>query len=174
MILETERLILRPFEKRDVEVYQTLVGDAEVMRFIPPREPVGADIASRWVEYWAEHFKRHGFGVWILFDRDDGEFVGHGGLQRLQSGEVEVLYAIVRARWGEGLATEVAAASLRHGFETLALDSIIGLADEENTASCRVLEKCGMEFTGMATDYSGEELKRYEIGRALAAPLTSE
>jgi hypothetical protein len=32
------------------------------------------------VESFAAHVEKHGFGVWIVFDRATGELVGHGGL----------------------------------------------------------------------------------------------
>jgi ribosomal-protein-alanine N-acetyltransferase len=162
-VLETGRLFLRHFESGDVEAYQALVTDPEVMQHIPPRRALDTTETGRWVESFAAHVDKHGFGVWILFDRATGEFVGHGGLQRLPTGEVEVIYAIVRARWGEGLATELALASLNYGFETLGLDTIIGLAYPENVASRRVLEKAGMRFTGITSDHFDEELARYEI-----------
>lgn len=162
-VLETDRLFLRHFELSDVKAYQSLVGDPEVMQDIPPRRALDADETGRWVESFAAHVDKHGFGVWILYDRATNQFVGHGGLQRLPTGEVEVIYAIVRARWGEGLATELALASLKYGFQTLGLDTIIGLAYPENAASRRVLEKAGMQFTGITVAYFDEELARYEI-----------
>ena len=158
---KTDRLLLRHFEPNDAETYQALVGDPEVMRHLPPRRALDNIEAQRWVESFAAHVERHEFGVWILFDRVTEEFVGHGGLQRLPTEETEVIYAIVRERWGNGLATEIASASLKYGFEILGLDAIIGLAYPENGASRRVLEKAGMQFTGITTDYFDEELARY-------------
>jgi ribosomal-protein-alanine N-acetyltransferase len=132
------------------------------MKHLPPRRALETEEARRWVQSFAAHVERHGFGVWILFERATDEFVGHGGLQRLPTGEIEVIYAIVRDQWGQGLATEVASASLKYGFETLELETIIGLAYPENAASRRVLEKAGMRFTGITDDYFDEELARYE------------
>ena len=159
--LETDRLLLRHFELGDAEAYQALVGDPEVMKHLPPRRALDSTESGRWVESFAAHVDKHGFGVWILFDRVTREFVGHGGLQRLPTGEVEVIYAIVCERWGNGLATEIASASMKYGFDILGLDTIIGLAYPENGASRRVLEKAGMQFTGITTDYFDEELARY-------------
>ena len=58
------------------------------------------------------------------------------------SGE-EVLYGIAPAQWGRGLATAVAFAVLRYGFEEAGLGRILGIDDKENAASRRVLEKIG-------------------------------
>ena len=51
-------------------------------------------------------------------------------------------------RTGRGLATEVAFAVLRYGFEEAGLDRILGIQDKENAASRRVLEKIEMTFEG--------------------------
>ena len=75
--------------------------------------------------------------------------IGFCGLRRLDDASgVEVLYGIAPAHWGRGLATEVAFAVLRYGFEEAGLGHILGIADKENAASRRVLEKIGMTFEG--------------------------
>ena len=66
--------------------------------------------------------------------------------------------------WGKGLATEAARATLRYGFETLALDEVIALVLPGNAASIRVLEKLGMARTEDVT-YSGERVQRWVVIR---------
>jgi ribosomal-protein-alanine N-acetyltransferase len=53
-------------------------------------------------------------------------------------------YVLVRARWGQGYATEAAMANLRFGFDELGLHKIMATCDTENIASARVLGKIGM------------------------------
>jgi len=77
---------------------------------------------------------------------------------------VVVLYGIAPSRWGEGFATEAALAMLRYGFEEAGLDRILGIADRENVASRRVLEKIGMTFEEHVL-YEGREETRYSIER---------
>ena len=48
--------------------------------------------------------------------------------------------------WGKGYATEATKACLKYAFEEINLTEIIGAAHEENNASRRVLEKCGLQF----------------------------
>ena len=67
-----------------------------------------------------EHWERHGFGVWLLRDRDSGAMVGRGGLQYTEvtgTREVEVAWAIVAERWNQGLATELAHAAVEVAFD---------------------------------------------------------
>jgi len=62
--------------------------------------------------------------------------------------KTEVGWQIDRSRWGRGLATEGALASLRYGFEEARLERIISLAVPRNLASRRVMEKAGLSFRG--------------------------
>ena len=63
-----------------------------------------------------------------------------------EAGEVEVLYALRQAHWGQGIATEAARASARFGFEYANLTSLIALAVPENIASRRVMEHLGFQY----------------------------
>ncbi len=66
-------------------------------------------------------------------------------------GEVDLGYRFFKDYWGRGLATEAARATLAYGVETLQLQRIIGIADVENRASIRVLEKVGFTFEKFTT-----------------------
>jgi len=78
--------------------------------------------------------------------------------------DVEVLYALAKPYWGQGLATEGARASLRYGFEERELDHIIAAAFVDNLASRRVLEKVGMTYMG-ETMFAGLTVAGYRINR---------
>jgi ribosomal-protein-alanine N-acetyltransferase len=119
-----------------------------------------------------EHWDRHGFGPWAVIHKDDGLLIGHCGLRYWpQTTDVEVLYALDRRYWGQGLATEGAVASLRYGFETLQLRRIIAAAFTGNAGSRRVLDKIGMRFEGTFT-FAGREAARYAITRREHRPGT--
>jgi len=76
-----------------------------------------------------------------------GVLLGQCGLNHLPPGdEIEVLYLLERACWGQGLATEAAAAALRCGFDELSLERIVGITLAGNAASQRVLEKVGLRY----------------------------
>jgi RimJ/RimL family protein N-acetyltransferase len=95
------------------------------------------------------HWDRHGFGMWLLRDRETGEVVGRGGLQYTYTAglhDVEAGWAIVPDRWGQGLATELAHASVEVGFEQIGLLEIVAFTLPTNTASRRVMEKAGFAY----------------------------
>jgi RimJ/RimL family protein N-acetyltransferase len=63
-ILETPRLLLRPFTDDDTDGLAALCADPEVMRYLPKRLDRAASdgFAGRIMA----HFARHGFGPWSL------------------------------------------------------------------------------------------------------------
>ena len=60
--------------------------------------------------------------------------------------EMELSYGLVAAYWGRGLATELARASLRIGFEVLGRPDLICFTLPTNRASQRVMEKAGFRY----------------------------
>jgi [ribosomal protein S5]-alanine N-acetyltransferase len=110
-----------------------------------PEPPSPADLERR-LDIWTDHWNRHGFGLWVLRDAASGDFVGRGGLAYNDidgATVVEVAWAVTPARWGEGLATELAGVSVQMAFERLELNELTAITMTTNTASRRVMEKSG-------------------------------
>ena len=96
-----------------------------------------------------DHWERHGFGQWWWRLGEDGDLVARGGLQWTMVGgetSIEVGWAVLPQAWNQGIATELAAASLAVGFDELGLDSIVAYTLVNNGASRRVMEKSGFMF----------------------------
>lgn len=165
-MIETERLLLRPFVLEDAEAMYQIMSDPEVGRYLPDTPPATVE-ASREIlrAYPIADYAEHGFGRWACVLRETGEVIGFCGLKRLMpSGEVDVGYRLARRTWGRGLATEGARASLAYGFDVLSLPEIIGMVMPANGASMRVLEKLGLERTGTVED-DGVTVAKYVITR---------
>lgn len=91
------------------------------------------------------HWQRHGFGRWAVVHKETETLIGCAGLRSFE-GIGELVYLLDEPFWGIGLATEIARACLRYGFEVQQMDHIIGLSKPQNLASRHVLEKIGMRF----------------------------
>ena len=164
ILLETPRFRLRRFTPDDVDRLVELDSDPEVMRYITggrptPRELYVTTFMPRWWEIYA---KQPLLGYWAAERLPDGEFLGWFHLRRdgWNADWLELGYRLRRAVWGRGLATE----------GTLALMAVARSSDPdvvfsartvpENTASRRVMEKCGLElqlerFTFPAREWPG-------------------
>ena len=146
-MLETERLSLRPFTAADGGDLFTLYGDARVMsiRKIGLRTRAQSDTELAGI---VQHWRRHGFGLYAVFDKTTGRFLGECGLRERAPGldEIELSYGLVPDTWGRGLAAEAAGAVLADGFARHGLDRIYAIARASNARSRRVMEKLGFRF----------------------------
>ena len=89
------------------------------------------------------------------------------------SDEVEVAYLIEKALWGQGLATEAAAAIARHAHERLGLPRLVCLILPGNAASRRVAEKIGMRREReLGPEYGGASLYARSASTAYDAELS--
>ena len=164
VILETDRLLLREFVEDDAESFFKLNTDPEVMRFVPDKPLLDVEQARQTlIDHPIADYRRYGFGRGACILKSTGEQIGFAGLKYLDElGEVDVAYRLLPAHWGQGLATEVALASVRYGFAALGLKRIIGLVMPKNIASVRVLEKTGLRYSGTVTLW-GHTFSRYVI-----------
>ena len=150
--LETERLILRPFEPGDLEALHEIHSDDGVVRWLYDEARTLAethDLLSRKVE--AAALSRE--GDWLSAAavlRATGELVGDLALnwasEEHRQGEVGFL--VHPRHQGNGYATEAARPLLAFAFETMGLHRVVGRLEARNAASARVLEKLGMRREG--------------------------
>jgi ribosomal-protein-alanine N-acetyltransferase len=133
-----------------VEELAVLLRDPRVARTLSPVDgPPSEERVRQTLTRYVAHWERHDFGLWILHDRGTGEMVGRGGLMVTRVGgadEIEVGWAIVPERWGQGLATELAHTSIAVAFGDLGLPELVAFALPDNLASRRVMEKAGFAY----------------------------
>jgi RimJ/RimL family protein N-acetyltransferase len=148
--VQTVRLVCERLRPEHLPELFRLAGDPRVAAWkrSDGRPPSKRDVADSLAAKLA-HWQRHGFGQWLLRDRLTRVTVGQGGLQHTRVGgqdEVEVGYAIVPERWGQGLATEMAQAAVTVAFGELGLTDVVAFTLTHNAASRRVMEKAGFAF----------------------------
>ena len=96
-----------------------------------------------------EHWRQHGYGLWVFTAKADGQFVGRGGLRHVHvagNDELELAYALEAAFWGQGLATEMARVILNTGSKSFSRGNIVCFTLTSNRASQRVMEKLGFHY----------------------------
>ena len=150
MIIETDRLVLRPMEADDYVDLLLTFGDPKVMAAFGVA-PFGEVEMKRWVARNLEHQQRHGYGLFSILHKIDRSLIGDCGVEHRDVGgaaEVELGYDIRSNYWNRGLATEAAAAVRDHAFQRLGLPRLVSLIRYGNGASARVAEKVGMRRSG--------------------------
>lgn len=161
VILETPRLILRRPVMEDVDAYFEFYSDPEITRHIPdaPRDLQKTREEVAWHVNGPPGHPQ--LGLWAAIHKETGRFIGRCGLLPWTiegREEVEIAYALARDFWGQGLASEAAAAILRYAFEQLNITRLICLIIPENTASARVAEKIGMTLERRVDGIDGDNI----------------
>jgi len=145
--LRTPRLLLREWRDSDLDAFAAMAADPEVMRYMLPLEGRAASdaLAAR----LRAHFAEHGFGFWAVELPDIAPFIGMVGLSVVGfeahfTPAVEVGWRLARPHWGQGYATEAAAAALDHGFRQLGFREFVAFTAPTNRRSRRVMERLHM------------------------------
>jgi RimJ/RimL family protein N-acetyltransferase len=145
VILETQRLLLRPFRASDFDAYARICADPEVMRYIGAGHPLSPADAWRAMAFFLGHWELRGYGMWAAEDKQTRALVGRIGLHNPEGWPaLEVGWVLDRSRWGEGLATEGGRAAMDFAFEQLDCPQISSVIHPANHASIHVAEKLGM------------------------------
>jgi RimJ/RimL family protein N-acetyltransferase len=146
-VIETERLILRPWAERDSEAFAAMNADPVVMAHFPKvLDRAESDaLLARLMDRW----RGEGIAFCAAERRSDGALVGMVGLAHVLfpgpvEGAVEIGWRLAREHWGQGYATEAARAWLAHGFDVMRLREVVTFTVPENRASLAVMERLGM------------------------------
>ena len=149
-MITTERLFLRPFFNHEAKEVHRLGGDAAVADMLFTLNLCTTGVAQQWIRNQQQHAES---GAWVnlaITDLAESRLMGSVGLDIDQlNSNAEIIYWLGKEFWGQGYATEAAAAVVRYGFETLRLYRIYARYLARNRASGRVLEKLGMTHEGV-------------------------
>lgn len=174
-MLETSRLILRHWQRRDRAPFAQLNADPEVMRYFP--QPLSREQSDTFVDRIEAHFQKQGYGLWAVEKHATGQFIGLVGLSRADfpahfTPAVEVGWRLAQRFWGQGYATEAAKAAIADGFDRLGLEEVVSFTAQENWRSRRVMERLGMTHNA-TEDFDhpklpeGHALRRHVLYRLL-------
>jgi RimJ/RimL family protein N-acetyltransferase len=144
-VLETGRLMLRPYEPADIDRMAAMFGDREVTAFTflgyRTREQTRV-VLDEYIAFLEER----GWGMLAILDRATGQYLGEVGLFIAPMGTVALRYALARAGWNRGFATEASAAVIDDAFERVGFSKLIAGVKPENGPSLRVVEKLGFTW----------------------------
>ena len=150
MILETERLTLHDLTQGDAPFILELLLSPGFLQNIGDRGVRDLDSARGYIDRAQAGYAANGFGLWRADLKATGEATGLAGLVRREGlDHPDVGYAFLEAFWGQGLASEAAAASLGYGRDVLGLETIVAITTPANLGSIAVLKKIGMKDAGL-------------------------
>lgn len=143
---ETVRLKLRELSvERDLNYLSSLLAHAEVMQHWPA--PFTRDESRAWLYKQLARYESDGCGYWLVSLKATGEPVGQAGIMFIEIDgvrEAGLGYMIHADHWGQGYATEAAAACVDWAFANLDVPRVVAPVRPVNAPSIRVAEKIGM------------------------------
>jgi RimJ/RimL family protein N-acetyltransferase len=170
--IETARLLLRCWNPDDAaELLAAIHADLDFLRpWLPwaDRYPISVEDQMAELRQMRRRFDADEDFCYGVFDRAGGALVGGCGLHtRSGPGSLEVGYWLRAARWGQGLATELAAALVRAAFEVHGVERVDLRCAPDNLASARVAEKLGFRHEATLR----RRLKPRDAGGALGPAM---
>lgn len=153
--IQTDRLYLRLFEKKDAETVKELCNNINIYKttlYIP--YPYTLNDALVWMENHKKNFDEDRLYEFAITDKDSGELLGAISLsnhQKFKNGEIA--YWIGEKYWGKGYGTEAAKAIIDFAFVEKKLHKVFARYFRSNPASGRIMEKIGMEQEGLLKDH---------------------
>jgi len=170
-VFKTPRLRVRRIVHDDVDAMHRIYGDSEVVRWVGDGVPLDRDGCANGVEVTQRNYSARGYGLFALVEHQSGEVVGFCGLVHPGGQqEAEIKYALDRQWWGQGIATEAAAALLAYGSTEFGFTYVIATTAPENVASHRVLLKAGMTRGRLRRNDDGSATQLFEWRRADEQP----
>ncbi len=164
IIFHTHRLYLRQMTPADAAHAFELNSDPEVIRFTGDDPFENIEAASTFLSNYKD-YEKHGVGRWAVIRKEDGAWLGWCGLKyQPVNNEVDLGFRLNQRFWGKGYATEAAKACVAYGFEKFNYPFIIGNVMQENKASIKVLENCGLQLIETKS-FDGEEGLYYRIDK---------
>lgn len=148
-IIETARILLRPFCIEDIERFSEICANPNVMRYIGDGKSVSRDVIAEKIPEWIELYEKQKYGLMALVMKDSDELIGFCGFihQTVDEAEyIELGYRLDEAYWGKGIATEAAVAVRDYAFNVLEIPMLISIINHKNDASKRVAKKVGMKL----------------------------
>ena len=169
-VAETERLILRPLNEGDAQAQlDALFTNPETLPDWPADKRTLEYSKSAIIEQQA-HLKKHGYGLYGVFDKYTGQMLGRAGFLHRQSDPaypayMDLGYVISKEAQGKGYAAEATKAVIGWVFGTYGAAEIGSFVIDGTPGSTRVLEKVG--FTpSRKFQYQDQPATYYELTRA--------
>ncbi len=148
VVLETDRLILRPFTLDDaVDMYENWAKDSEVTRFLtwPPHKDEQVTLGI--LENWVSQYENGNYYNWAIELKELGEPIGNISVVQRdnRARRAHIGYCLGREWWHQGIMSEALAAVIDYLFSEgyLRIDARHNVA---NPHSGDVMKKCGMQY----------------------------
>lgn len=151
VVLETHRLILRPFSLADAEdMYRNWANNPHVTKFLGWPLHDSPKVSERIIADWMEKYKDVRNYDWCMEYKDNHQAIGSIGVvnRNENTKSVEIGYCMSEDYWFKGIMTEALREIVRFFFEEVGLNRIEARHDTKNPNSGKVMKKAGLRYEG--------------------------
>lgn len=164
LYFKTERLIVRQYTLNDIDEFFGIMSDIRVHTYTKDKNnPWDKQRTEEYVKFMInKDFKTLDCFHGAVIEKNTNQLIGLCGLNPYKENEPEIEFKIGVPYWGKGYATELGKQIIKSSFAAADIKGIYGMAQPENTASRKVLEKIGMKYLGNR-EFRGHEDSFYYI-----------
>lgn len=152
-VIETERLILRPFAMEDADaMFRNWAGDDQVTKHLTWLTHGSVEVSRMVLSDWTSHYSEPDFYNWAIVLKENGPdpigSIAVVGIHKEVDGAA-VGYCMSRAHWRKGIMAEALGALIGFLFDEVGFNRVEADHDPNNPASGRVMQKAGMRHEGI-------------------------
>lgn len=164
--INTERLELIPFSKRDTSLFHKLNNDTFIRKYLWDDELIDAELATSIIEQNDTHFTDDQFGLWKIQRKEDDLIIGYSGLWYFfDEPQPQLIYALLEEFTGKGYATEASTSIVEYAFNQLGYNYLVAATDEPHMDSQNVALRLGMSLYEQRIE-NGKPTLFYRIERS--------
>lgn len=150
--IETERLVLRKYEKNDAAaMYKNWASDDEVTKYLTWPAHANQETSQRIINDWVSQYSDEKYYHWAIVLKEYGdEPIGDIAVVdiRENTSKAHIGYCIGRRWWDKGITSEALNAVMDFLFDIVEVKRIEARHDPRNPNSGKVMMKCGMKYEG--------------------------
>ena len=150
LYLETERLLVRQYTLNDIDELHKIMSDVRVHTYTKDmNNPWNEKRTKEYIQFMINKDFRtldcfHG----AVVEKKTNQLIGLCGLNPYMAKEPEIEFKLGVPYWSKGYATELGRQIIKEAFAITDIKGIYGMAQPENVASRKVLERIGMDYLG--------------------------
>lgn len=154
--LDLGDVLLRKISTDDIEDFYEYITDRELAKFLSDSEiPSNLDNARLELMYWASLYEKKRSIYWAISDKNNGKLIGTCGFNSWsrEHDRAEISYDLSRKYWNRGIMTKVIQKITKFAFDQMQVKRIQATVVTFNSASVKVLEKCGYNKEGVLKNF---------------------
>lgn len=155
-VLETQRLILRPFNENDAQaVFDNWASDDEVTKYLTWPTHQCVEHSLGYMKYCVQAYRDPTTYQWGIELMDTHELIGNISVVKVieEISSMDLGWVIGRRWWGQGYMPEAAEKVVGFLFDMVGANRIAAEHDVNNPKSGRVMQKIGMKYEGTLRQY---------------------